>query len=253
MARAIAEEQAKFELPSRASRLRDEEGVDEGAATFREPIDWRPDNLGDDDTRVATRKELMLSNVVVPIESDGRHLGTRGRRPSTSSLALGIAILVGVASTLVPSLVLNSSAGASKAGTPECSPASLTEKVSTGRPSYGPAAKVSFIASIRNKSKAACSVAIGPTSPTISLTSSKGVQVWNNCFLDDHSGACAQYLLLHTLAPGASYKRTYTWDQRSGTPPVRVARGVYTLTMRFAGVVGNVRAELKLTARVIPA
>jgi hypothetical protein len=76
----------------------------------------------------------------------------------------------------------------------------------------------------------------GPTSPSFTITNSRGVEVWNNCDANDRAGACALYLMLVPLKPGASSSRSFTWDQRAGTPLRRVATGTYRLRVNYSGV-----------------
>lgn len=103
--------------------------------------------------------------------------------------------------------------------------------------------------SVRNTSKATCSVPVGPTSPSFAVTNSKGVQVWNNCYAGDRPGACPQYLIALSLKPGSTFSKTVSWDQRSGSPPERVPAGIYKVTTHFAGVPGKHSAWFELTAR----
>ena len=102
--------------------------------------------------------------------------------------------------------------------------------------------------SIRNKSKTTCSVLVGPTSPSFTVTNSRGVEVWNNCYAHDQPGACPQYLIARNLKPRAKYAKTVRWDQRSGKPPAQVPASDYELTTHFAGIAGNHTARFQLTS-----
>jgi hypothetical protein len=106
--------------------------------------------------------------------------------------------------------------------------------------------------SVRNTSGRNCIVAVGPTSPSLSVTNARGVEVWNNCYAGDRPGACALYLIALTLGPGATYARTFAWDQRSGQPLARVSTGTYQLTMRLSGIGGNHATRFQLTTTTAP-
>jgi hypothetical protein len=139
------------------------------------------------------------------------------------------------------------SANAASKKVPNCSTSDVKERVSTSKRSYGPGIMVVMTSSVRNTSAKNCNVEIGPTSPSLTVTNSKGVVVWNNCYANDQPGVCALYLVLHSLKPGVTYARTFEWDQRSGSPPARVPKGTYRLTARFSGVSGNHKTKFQLT------
>jgi hypothetical protein len=102
--------------------------------------------------------------------------------------------------------------------------------------------------SVRNVSKKSCSVGVGPTSPSFAITNSKGAVVWNNCYANDRPGACALYLVAHTLRPGVTLATIVEWDQRAGQPPTRVSTGAYRLTAQFSGMSGRRTTSFELTA-----
>ena len=155
----------------------------------------------------------------------------------------GIALVLGTLAGTVGVAAFASGTGrgaAARNATAElCAPSAVREVASTNRPSYGPGSIVKMTSSIRNKSKNTCSALVGPTSPSFTVTNSRGVEVWNNCYADDLPGACPQYLIARNLKPGATYSKTVEWDQRSGKPPTRVPTGVYELTTHFSGIAGN--------------
>jgi hypothetical protein len=93
--------------------------------------------------------------------------------------------------------------------------------------------------SITNESSSECTTSVGPTSPSFTVTNSKGVEVWNNCYANDRPGACAMYLMLRHIKAKATYSETFTWDQRSGASRARVPLGVYQLTVGANGATGK--------------
>lgn len=132
-----------------------------------------------------------------------------------------------------------------------CSSTSISLAVSTDQARYGPGTPVKLSASIRNTSPRSCTVAVGPTSPTFSVRTSQGVVVWSSCGGEGGLSACAQYLVLRTLAPGTAVRVGATWDQRSGTPLRRVAVGTYRASAGFArgGVSRSVAFQIVTAAR----
>ena len=139
------------------------------------------------------------------------------------------------------------SANAASKRVPNCSTFDVKEHVSTSKRTYASGAKVVMTSSVRNASTKTCAVEVGPTSPSLTVTDSKGVVVWNNCFTKDRPGVCSLSLESHALKPGATYAKTFAWDQRSSPPPPRVPRGTYTLTARFNVVSGNHKTKFYLT------
>jgi hypothetical protein len=165
------------------------------------------------------------------------------------AVALFVVALAGT-SGIAASASGESVAHATSVNPAPCSPSILRETTTVNRTSYPPGTVVRMTISIRNASTAACSVGVGPTSPSFSVTNSRGAEVWNSCYVNDQPGACAQYLMARSLAPGAAYAKTLTWDQRSGAPPARVPVGVYTLSTHFEGGAGNHVVRFKLTGAV---
>jgi hypothetical protein len=113
-----------------------------------------------------------------------------------------------------------------------CTHAELRESiVATMAPA--PSRVVTFETTIENLSRKSCSVAVGPTSPMMSLTDPSGAIVWNSCYTSGEPGMCAEFLQLITLKPKASYARKQSWEPSSTTT---VLQGTYTLMSRFSGV-----------------
>lgn len=129
---------------------------------------------------------------------------------------------------------------------PNCSTSEVKERVSTNKRSYRSGTTVVMTSSVKNVSSATCNLEVGPTSPSLAITNTKGKVVWNNCYANDQPGVCALYLTLHSLKPGATYSKTFMWDQRSSSPKTRVSPGAYELTARFTGVSGNHKTTFHL-------
>ena len=117
----------------------------------------------------------------------------------------------------------------------QCAPSAVKEFASTTQHGYRLGTPVKMTASIRNTSTRTCTVVIGQNSPSFSITNSKGVVVWNNCYVNGQPGACRMSLILKTLKPGIRYSARATWNQQSGTQPNQIAAGAYTLTASFSG------------------
>ncbi len=160
---------------------------------------------------------------------------------------LACTVIVLVAGVILSAQGVAESANAASKRVPNCSTSEVKERVSTSKQSYGPGSSVVMTSSVRNASSETCNVAVGPTSPSLTITNAKGDVVWNNCYANDRPGVCALYLVVHTLKPGVTYTRTFEWDQRSGSPPARVPTGFYRLTARFSGVSGNHKTGFQLT------
>lgn len=164
--------------------------------------------------------------------------GSRYLARELSAVAVSLLVVALIGTSGVATAASNTDPGASAAGaqSPQCSSSLLRETVTTNQPSYGPGTIVRMTWSIRNVSAATCNLGIGATSPSFSVTNSRGVEVWNNCYANDRPGACPMYLLLLSLKPGATYSKSFAWDQRSGPTPTRVPVGVYQMSVRFGAI-----------------
>jgi hypothetical protein len=128
-----------------------------------------------------------------------------------------------------------------------CHSSTLRVTSSTNERSYTPGTSVTMTVTIRNDSKRTCAITVGPTSPSMAITNSRGDIRWNNCYADDQPGACAMYLMLRSLAAGGHYSLTKKWDQRFGPTHGFVARGTYSLTTSFSAVKPSSKIEFTLT------
>jgi len=172
------------------------------------------------------------------------------RGASRKTLIAVILLCAAVITCPVPGIAQN--ANATSTGVSTCSPTDVSEAVSTSQQSYGPGVVVVMKSSVRNTSSKTCAVAVGPTSPSLTVTNSRGVVVWNNCYASDQPGACALYLIARMLKPGATYAETFAWDQRSGQSRARVPRGTYQLTSQFSSISGNRATRFQLTTTTSP-
>ena len=120
-----------------------------------------------------------------------------------------------------------------------CRVSQVRESLSTNAKTYAPGTSVKMTVSIRNLSAKTCDVAIGPTSPSVSIINAQGAVVWNNCYAGDQPGACAMFLMQHILKPKGLYSFSKSWNQRSGPTSTFAARGTYELTSNFSGLSPN--------------
>ncbi|MGC1418785.1 MAG: hypothetical protein WA786_01520 [Acidimicrobiales bacterium] len=117
-----------------------------------------------------------------------------------------------------------------------CAPSALRATLSTNATTFARSAPVRMKLTIKNVSAGTCAVAVGPTSPSLAIVNAKGSTVWNNCFADDQSGACAMFLMLHPLSAGAVYTLARSWNQRFGPAHKFVPRGDYVVTSSVSGL-----------------
>jgi hypothetical protein len=130
----------------------------------------------------------------------------------------------------------------------DCALTALRETLTTNARSYRPSKPVEMKVTIRNISSRTCSVAIGPTSPSLSIVNAKGSVVWNNCYAGDQPGACAMFLMLHTLNANTAYTLAKSWNQRSGANDGYVPRGGYVVRSNVSGVGVEKRIRIKLVS-----
>ncbi len=133
---------------------------------------------------------------------------------------------------------------AGQAAPPQCSQSQVRITAQTNHGVYPPGHPVVMTSSITNVSSSSCTIFLGAVrgwSPTFTVTNSKGVVVWDRCWVRDQPGACATVLFSHTLRPGHRYQQKATWDQRSGPdgqPPVQVPQGQYTFATYYQYIGG---------------
>jgi len=180
-------------------------------------------------------------------------------------LSLGIGVAVSILLTSVGAGVgtalgatngnhaLAASHGSKAASAPPlCLPSAVQISATTAGDLFNPEQPVVMTSSITNTSHTPCSVWLGLDpgfSPSFTVTNSKGDVVWDRCWIHDTPGACFMILVAHRLAPGASYSKTVTWDQRSapdGQRPVPVPHGTYQFTTHYQYIAGNPSVAFKL-------
>jgi hypothetical protein len=127
-----------------------------------------------------------------------------------------------------------------------CRSTQIKETLSTSARTYSAGKTVIVRLSIRNTSSHSCTIAVGPTSPSLAILNHQGDVLWNNCYTGDQPGACAMFLMLHILKPDTAYSLTKSWNQRSGSPAKLVPRGDYVLTSNVSGVGGARRVDFTL-------
>ena len=130
---------------------------------------------------------------------------------------------------------------------PTCASQSITESLTLSAKSYRPGTTVVMTLSAHNEGTVACNISVGPTSPSFSISNTRGALLWNNCYANDRPGACAMYVALQPLAPGATFTRSEVWNERSGPGRPRAPDGVYRLRVGFE-VVGSVSAIFRLVS-----
>lgn len=159
--------------------------------------------------------------------------------------SLTVLVALVVASAMMP--LLESGPAASSATASGCTPTQVTLSATPVQPLYNWGALVHVTVALHNHSRATCSYATGPFSPSFVLTNSAGVTVWGSCWFGGGPAPCALYLLHRTLAPGATYRDRLTWDQRTGHPDLPAPAGRYTFNATFPGLSLRVTTSFVLT------
>lgn len=129
---------------------------------------------------------------------------------------------------------------------PVCTPNDVFLMAETDHINYRPGMTVNITSTIFNVSTHACSLGVGPANHTLSPlvgvndTTSNQTQLWSDCYWNDEHGACFTTWTYQTLNPGASYTRTYPWDQGTNMPldgaVHRIPDGMYGVSTSYASV-----------------
>ena len=185
---------------------------------------------------------MPISDTTTPSARGKRRVA----RTARTTLALVCACAAG---PLLAPLVAKATIGQSpRAELAPCSRSALRVTTSTNRHVYGPGQVVRMTVAVRNRSAASCPFAVGPTSPFLRVTNSRGAQVWNNCYSHGSPGPCAQFLAVKVVRPGATYVDTLTWDPTEGPYRIPEPAGEYRLTTSFEGTPGIYTANFRLRA-----
>ena len=131
-----------------------------------------------------------------------------------------------------------------RAASPACGHGDLRLAGATNARRYGPATWVKLSAQITNVSLESCTIAVGPSWPSLRVTNAQGMQVWNSCTDNDRLGACPQFLALRTLGPGATYVARAAWDQGEGPRRTRVPVGPYHFVAALNGMTSSAETFL---------
>jgi hypothetical protein len=177
-------------------------------------------------------------------ESSQRKVRTKDR----VSTLLGTLLVASVLATGCGVLATSSMAQAqSRPTTAPCRPSDLRESLSTNAKSFASGSTVIMRLALRNVSARSCTIAVGPTSPSLSILNSRGTVIWNNCYSGDQPGACAMFLMLRTIQPTKSYALAKSWNQRTGKLNNFAARGNYVVTSNVSGL----RTERKVAFNLV--
>jgi ABC-type transport system substrate-binding protein len=135
-----------------------------------------------------------------------------------------------------------------KPATVSCRTSALRETLSTNEKSFTPGTTVVMRLVLRNVGSRACTIAVGPTSPSLTILNAKDKVIWNNCYAGDQPGACAMFLMLRTIEPDTSYTLSKSWNQRTGLSNNFAARGRYVLTSNVSGLGAEKKVAFSLVA-----
>ena len=125
---------------------------------------------------------------------------------------LGIAATIALA--LAPSIAgatSSRSAVSEHSATSACAANALTVLTWTNFAAYATATPVALTTTLRNSGSASCRVTLGATSPLVRVRGANGSVAWSSCGV---TTPCPLYLMVMTLAPGASRVTTWDWNQR---------------------------------------
>jgi len=114
-----------------------------------------------------------------------------------------------------------------------CATPQVRETVETNAASYVPGTPVVVTLRVHNLSGSPCSLGVGPSSPSFTVTTSSGAVLWSGCYVNDQPGACAMFLVATLLRAGGTFTKVVTWDGRSGLPARPVSTGTYRLRVGF--------------------
>ncbi|MHB8827831.1 MAG: hypothetical protein ACYC5Z_09230 [Acidimicrobiales bacterium] len=125
-----------------------------------------------------------------------------------------------------------------------CAPSALTVLTWSNYASYAASTPVRLTAIVRNSGPSACRVTLGGSSPLVTVRGTDGSIAWASC---GQMTPCPLYLMVATLAPGASRVQTWSWNQR--THGALAARGTYLVTTTASGTHSRLATSFRLGTR----
>ncbi len=141
------------------------------------------------------------------------------RRPRRLRWSRGLLALGALSAVLTPRL--SASVASAATSTPACAATSLSAIAFSDEARYAPGTPVRLSVIVRNDDAASCALSVGPQTPGVIVSDAAGASVFQPCGLGN---PCPQWLRLVSLAPGAWYRASFTWNQRVGAnaaPPGR--------------------------------
>ena len=164
---------------------------------------------------------------------------TRGNR-----LGIFAAVVLALA-PLLAGIAAAPRAGASEhVATSACAPNVLTLLAWSNYASYAPSTPVTLTTTLRNSGPVACRVTLGGTSPLVTVRAANGTVAWTSC---GATTPCPLYLMVTTLAPGATRVQTWKWNQR--IKGALAARGTYSVETTASGARSTLTTTFRLGAR----
>ena len=160
-----------------------------------------------------------------------RRRGLRRLVALAALLALTLSPIVGSASRALAS--------------PASCDAGMLHLVLAASPSTTGDAPVTITLRATNVAARSCGLVLGGTSPAYHVLDATGASVWSGC--GGPASACATYLELRVLAPGASVLGVARWDGRLRSGADAPA-GVYRATARISGIDAIAIASFRLAA-----
>ena len=155
--------------------------------------------------------------------------------------------LVGVLALALSPLLAGSTiarANASEHVTSACTSSALSILSWTNFASYAPTSPVVLTTTLRNSGPVACRVTLGGTSPLVTVRAANGTVAWASCGV---TTPCPLYLMVTTLAPGATHVQTWTWNQR--IKGALAARGTYSVETTASGARSTLATVFRLGTR----
>lgn len=180
----------------------------------------------------------MARRRVKPLTKDALVSGTaRARVSRTTLLALALVLTFtpASASTLSPEASVRDSAR-----TATCTNRALRVFTWSDFATYAAHSPVHITTFVRNVGRTTCNVALGATSPQVSVTSTTHGVIWRSCARTP----CPMFLVLVQLKAGASVARETTWNQHANDQ--LAPRGFYRVRSRLGATSSQVAATIHL-------